>query len=79
MHSTSSHIFLLFKHSAFGLSGGYVNWVHSYLSNWKSQVPLSGVFSSPFEVLSGVPRGSVLGPLLFSVFINPFTVMAFTT
>jgi hypothetical protein len=53
-----------------GLSGGYVNWFRSYLSNWKSQVRVSGILSSPFEVLSDEPQGSVLGLLHFCVFIN---------
>jgi hypothetical protein len=52
-------LLLLHKLSAFGLSGGYVNWFRSYLSNRKLQVRVSGVLSSLFEILSGVPQGSV--------------------
>jgi hypothetical protein len=64
------HSLLLHKLSDFGLSGGYINWFRSYLSNRKSQVRVSGIISSPFEVLSGVPRGSVLRLLFFNAFIN---------
>jgi hypothetical protein len=64
------HSLLLHKLSALGLSGGYVNWFRSYLSGRQSQVRVSGVLSSPFEILPGVPQGTVLGPLLFNVCIN---------
>jgi hypothetical protein len=58
MHSTLFHIPYF--------SGGYINWIRSYLSH----VCVSGILSSPFEVLSGIPQGSGLGPLHFIVFIN---------
>jgi hypothetical protein len=61
---------LLHKLSALGLSGGCVNWFRSYLTNRQSQVRIGGIISSPFEVLPDVPQGSVLGPLLFNVYIN---------
>jgi hypothetical protein len=64
------HTLLLQKLNAFGLSGGYVNRFCSYLTNRQSQVRISGILSLPFVVLSVVPQGSVLGPLLFNIFMN---------
>jgi hypothetical protein len=64
------HSLLLEKLSAFGLSCGYVNWFRSYLCKLELWVRVSCVTFSPSDVLTGVPQGSVLGPLVFSVFIN---------
>ena len=64
------HRRLLYKLDYYGIRGSTHRWISSWLSSRSQQVVLDGQASDPVPVLSGVPQGSVLGWVLFLVFIN---------
>ena len=70
--NTVDHQILLNKLYHYGIRSIAFNWFSSYLSNRQQYVQYNGVNSSRHCIKCGVPQGSILGPLLFLVYINDY-------
>ena len=54
----------------YGIRGTALKWFHSYLSDRKQRILINGSYSSDFDLPQGVPQGSCLGPLLFTLYAS---------
>ena len=68
--NTVPHNELLIKLRTMGISGNLWQWFKSYLLNHQHCVKIQNKYSDLLPVLSGIPQGSILGPLLFLVYVN---------
>ena len=67
------HKGILFKLRQLGVAQDFVNWFEFYFSARKQKVVINGASSSSLFIEAGVPQGSILGPLLFLVYVNDIT------
>ena len=69
---TVDHTILIEKLQYYGIKGTNLEWLKSYLRNRKQYIHSEGVAKQLLDIKCGVPQGSILGPLLFLIYVNDF-------
>ena len=68
------HDGLVHKLKIFGIAGNLLKWLTNYLKDRLQRVVINGANSDWIKILAGVPQGSILGPLLFLIYVNDITL-----